>query len=131
MAMKDRHNTVSESVAFDSATIGSNTTTTGATIDMNDVNGFESLEVVVVVSSHTDGDFALSYDESDNGSSWAAAAADDVLGASSLVADGTGRLGYVGKKQFARLSIVSTSVTTGATLAAVAVRGDARHNPTA
>jgi capsule polysaccharide export protein KpsE/RkpR len=40
-------------------------------------------------------------------------------------------IGYVGKKRFVKLSLVSTSVTSGLTAGASAILGAAKHNPVA
>ncbi len=131
MASMDMHNTVNEEIGLATTTIGSNTTTNGLSVDMNDGNGYEGLEFFVLVAAFTDGDYALSLEESDDDSIWVAVSTANTIGASTVSAAGTARTGYVGKKQFARLVVTSTNTTTGADLTAMAVKGFARHNPTA
>lgn len=127
----DMHNTTSEELGLATTTIGSNTTTNGASVDLNDLNGFEGLEFYILVAAFTDGDYALSLEESDDDTIWVAVSAANTIGASTISAAGLARIGYVGKEQFARLVVTSTNVTTGADVTAIAVKGFARHNPTA
>lgn len=133
MASVDIHNSVSQVLALDPVIIATDITTNGNDVDMNDINGFESLEFIMTVGLWTDGDYTLALEESDDGMAWAAVAAANVIGtATTLSADNlTDRLGYVGKKQFARATVVSATTTTGATVTVIAVRSDARHKPTA
>ena len=131
MASMDMHNTTSEELGLATTTINSNTTTNGASVDINDSNGFEGLELYVLVASFTDGHYALTIDESGDDSIFTPTSTDNMIGESTISAAGTARIGYVGKKQFARLVVTSTNVSTGADLTAMAVKGFARHNPTA
>ncbi len=131
MASMDMHNTTSEELGLATTTIGTNTTTNGASVDLNDTNGFEGLEFYVLVAAFTDGDYALTIDESDDDSIFTPTSTANMIGESTISAAGTARIGYVGKKQFARLVVTSTNVSTGADVTAIAVKGFARHNPTA
>lgn len=118
--------------AFDSAAISTDTTTVGLDIDMNDgTNDFEALEIILNCSAFTDGSYTIDLKESDDDSTYTAVAAADILGTNTaIVAINTpSHIGYVGKKRYVRVSVVSTGTTTGATLAAVAIQGEARQTP--
>jgi hypothetical protein len=130
MANIDLKNDISNVDAFTPATIATDTTTAGSIIDMQD---FESLTFLLRASTYTDGTYTpLIEDGDDSGLSDAAAVADAFLigteADAALSAAGESRIGYVGKKRYVRLSYVSTSTTTGATLDAVAVKGSPRHS---
>jgi len=121
-------------------TISSNTTTVGPIID---TKLFESLTFLLNVGDYTDGTYTVTIEHGDDsGLSDTAAVtiADDpqTLIASNplvaadlvLAAAGLKRFGYIGKKRYVRLSVVSTAVTTGAIAAILAIQGHAKSNPT-
>ena len=115
--------------ALTSATISTETTTTGVTVDRT---GFESVTFAVKVEAWTDGNFTLKLQDSANGSTWADVASDFVIGtATALTAVGIDTLGYVGEKQYCRLAVVSVNETAAvnSVLSGVAVKGHARHQP--
>ena len=130
--MRDLHNSIKVSPALNPAAISSNTTTNGAIIDLKD---FDSIEFLIQSGALADGTYTPSItvgDESDL-SDGTAASGTDLLG---TVADATfaatddnkvKKIGYVGIKRYARLSIASTGVTTGGTLGAIVVQGSPRH----
>lgn len=125
--MRDLHNKTSVANAFSAATIATNTTTDGVTVDCQ---GYDAVELIARVGAYTDGAYALSIKESDaSGSGFAAAPASSILGASqSLSAANTvAKLGYIGTKRYIRLSIVSTGTTSGASLSGVALLDRGRH----
>lgn len=129
--MHDLHTKISEKVALNIAAITTNTTTNGASVERT---GSESLEFVIQSGVLTDGAYAVNVQHSDDGSVWAdAVAADDLLGAEPSFAatddNVVKSVGYIGGKKFARIQIVSTGVTTGGTLGAVAVLDHALHQP--
>jgi hypothetical protein len=125
MSSIDLKNDISTLDAFAPAVIGSDTTTVGIEID---TNGFESLTFLSRVSSYTDGTFTPLVEESDvSGSGYTTVAADFLIGSVALTAAGITSLGCVAKKRYIKLSYVSTVVTTGATLDALAVLGSPRH----
>lgn len=133
MASKDLHNNIGVVNALDSTAIGSNTTTNGEVID---TAGFESIEFVIKSETLTDGSYAPTITEGDESDLSDGATATDLIGAASdatfaATDDNTvKKIGYKGGKRYVRLNIVSTGVTTGGTLSAVAVKGNARSKPT-
>jgi len=134
MSSIDLHSQIFCANALSNATIATDTTTVGAIID---TAGYESLEFIIKSGTRTDGTFTpLIQDGDDSGLSDAAAVSDTFLvgteaAAAITASNALGRIGYVGKKRYVRLSIVSTSVTTGCTsFGAVAVLGNCRTQPT-
>ncbi|MBX4992279.1 hypothetical protein ABID08_000709 [Rhizobium binae] len=136
MASRDLHNNLGVAVALNIGAISSNTTTNGAIID---TQGFESVEFVIQSGTLTDGSYAPTITEGDqaNLSDGSATAAADLLGtAASATFAATDdnvakKIGYKGGKRYIRLNIVSTGVTTGGTLGATAIKGNARNRPVA
>jgi hypothetical protein len=134
MSSIDLHSQIFCYNALSNATIATNTTTVGAIID---TAGYESCEFIIKSGTRTDGTYTpLIQDGDDSGLSDAAAVSDTFLvgteaAAAITASNALGRIGYVGKKRYVRLSIVSTSVTSGCTaFGAVAVLGNARTQPT-
>lgn len=132
--MRDLHNSIKASPALNPAAISSNTATNGAIIDLA---GYESLEFVIVSGTLTDGTYTPSIivgDASDL-SDGAAATGSDLLGtiagATFAATDDNKakKIGYVGNKRYARLTITTTGVTTGGTVGAVAIQGSPRSAP--
>lgn len=127
MASVDIHNEMTIDTALTSQTIDSDTTTAGEIID---TEGFEAVEFVMLSGTLTDGAFLpLIQDGDDAALGDAAAVADAFLtnteasAAFALADDDTAkRIGYVGKKRYVRLNIVSSATTDGGNLAAVAVK---------
>lgn len=111
---------------MDIAAISSDTTTNGEIIDTQD---FNALTFVMMVGTRTDGTYTLKVQEGDESDLSDAADADasDLVGTLSDTAvsasNGLSKVGYVGNKRYVRASVVSTSVTTGATVGVVAVLG--------
>jgi hypothetical protein len=140
MASQEIHNDVLQSVARNVAAITTNTTSAGNIIDMR---GYDALEFVVFTGAYTDGTYTPLIEESDaSDMSGSNAVADaDLVGtditsgqeaAAALAAANTAkRIGYVGDKRYVRLSFVSTSVSSGATVGAIALRGKPRVAPVA
>ena len=112
-----------------SATISTETTTTGATITRSDE---ESLTFIVKVESYTDGNFTLKLQESaDSGSTWTDVDSDNVIGtATALTATGTDYLGYNGYEDTVRMAVVSVNETAAvnSVLSGMVIKGDKRHN---
>lgn len=139
MAYKDNHNSIYPRVALNTQAISTNTTTNGNWID---TATYGSLEFILQSGTITDGTYTpLIQDADESDYSDAAAVADDYLlpagggaeAAADFVAadDNTNkRLGYIGGKRYVRLSIVSTGVTTGGTLSAIALLGHPQEAPT-
>lgn len=124
--LRDLHNNLTFSNALDTAAITSDTTTAG---DIIDTKGNNSVEFVIQSGTLTDGAYAVLIEEGEAADlSDAAAVADaDLLGTEAnagfaLTDDNTVKsIGYIGSMRYVRLSIVSTSTTSGGTLGAIAV----------
>lgn len=130
MATKDINTILDVSNAFNATAINSDTDTDGEFID---TQGFYGLTFVAESTAYTDGTYTLQVLESDTAAApdFTATAADFVIGSGTISAvDAPAKIGYVGKKRYARLRIVSTGVTTGATLTATAIRGVPQDAPT-
>lgn len=132
MATQDIQAVVNQVNALDAATISSNTTTVGNSVDMQ---GYESVVFTGQVANYTDGTYTPLLEESDDNSTFTAVADDDLLptgtgqeASAALGAAGTFKIGYRGTSRYLRLSIVSTSVTTGANVAAFAIQGHPHDN---
>jgi len=123
--MRDIHNNIAVENALVSATIGSNTTTTGLTIDRQ---GNDGLEFIVQSGTVTDGNYVLSAESGDASDLNDAVAVDAkyILGSGSFAATDDDSVKSIGVandgKRYARVSIVSTGVTTGGPFSAVAVQ---------
>jgi hypothetical protein len=134
MASFDLHNDVLGAVALNTAAITSSTTTAGNIIDMS---GFEGLEFFIQSGARTDGTYTPLIEEGDEDDLGDAAAVADenLLGteaaAAVAAANTVKRIGYRGHKRYVRLSIVSTGVTSGATVGATAVKARPLVKPTA
>jgi hypothetical protein len=136
MANQDMHNNISNLVALDFQTISTDTTTQGAIID---TQNFYSLEFLLFSGTITDGDYAIKMEDGDDSglSDAADVNSDFILGSLSDAAfaaaddNTTKRVGYVGNKRYVRLSIVSTNVSSGGDLGALAIKGHPRSAPTA
>jgi hypothetical protein len=153
MSQFDLHNYVKTYPALTIQTINSNTATNGAIID---TQYFESLELVILSGTITDGTYVPSiYESDDSGMAGATAITSDFLiGTTNVVeptpsygttvvdpigdatftgADDnkTARIGVLNKKRYVRLTLTSTVVTTGGVLSAVAVLSHPHHVSTA
>lgn len=133
MASVDLKNNISVENALNIQAITTNTTTAGVEVD---TQGFESVTFVIETGSRTDGTVTPLIQESDTSGSFSGSVADeDLIGteaeAALSAAQSRSIIGYVGKKQFVKLSLVSTSVTSGLTAGASAILGAAKHNPVA
>lgn len=131
MASQDLKNNIHVTKALNIAAISSSTTTAGVEID---TAGYESVTFVIESGAYTDGTFTPLVQESDTSGSYSGSVADaDLIGteadAALSAAHGRSLVGYNGKKRYVKLSIVSTSVSSGATVGATAILGHARHNP--
>lgn len=131
----DLHSNVKQVVALDSQDITTSTTTVGNVID---TAGFESLEYLVQSGTITDGAYAFLLEEDDviGFSSSSVVPADETLGVLTGFTDADDdsalRVGSIGKKQFQRLSIVSSGTSSGGTkFSSVAVLGHPKSAPVA
>ena len=99
-----------------------------------DTAGFEALNFAVDLTDYTDGDYQLVILESDDP---AFATSNDTAAISQLPIDtvqsisavGAIQVGYVGHKRFVKLKIVSTNVTTGATMGSIGIFGRPNEAP--
>lgn len=131
---EDVHHSCNGFNAFTTATISTNTTTSGETIDRADYLGIEYFVKLETVAGT--GVFALKVQESDDGSSWSDVSTEETLGVASFdastdSADDVKRIGTVSKKRYSRLQIVSTGVATGSAFNAMVVLTTPRDEPVA
>lgn len=128
----DIYNGVTPKVGLNTAAISSNTTTNGVIID---TLGYGALAFVLNVGARTDGSYTLALTHGDDSglSDGAAPDASDINGAASAVtsAQTLQKLGYVGNKRYVRASVVSTGVTSGATVGVTAILGRPQIGPAA
>lgn len=133
MNIMDLHHSTKDSVGLDSQTISTDTTTLGNIIDMQ---GYESCEFILISGTITDGAYAVTLLEDDAAGMGSAAAvsSDHQLGDAdfALADDDTSkRMGYIGKKRYVRVKIVSTATTSGGVFAGVCIQGAAKSQPVA
>jgi hypothetical protein len=130
MAKVDKASTIKVSNALNTATISSNTTTAGVAINMS---GYESLTLVFEVGALTDGTFTPLVTESDDNVTYTTVSSTFLIGALTPItaANTNVKVGYVGKSQYVKASVVSTVVTTGATVGVKALQTDALSRPVA
>lgn len=132
----DLHNEATSRLGRTLAAITTNTNTDGAIIDTAQ---YESLEFYMISGTITDGVYTaqLFHGNDPALSDGVQLTGEEALGASTaifnLAADSnkTRRIGYVGKKRYVRLRLVSTGVSTGGTVGAIAVLGSPLHGPAA
>lgn len=133
MASVDLKNNIKSLNALNIQAISSNTTTNGVEID---TQGYDSVTFEILTGARTDGTVTPLIQESDTSSSYSGSVADDDLigteaDAALSAAQSRSTVGYVGKKRYVRLSLVSTSVSSGLTAGASVILGSAKHNPVA
>jgi hypothetical protein len=109
------------------ASIGSNTTTNGTTFDRL---GYDDVVFFMQLTARTDGTFTPNVQESDTDGSYTDVADADLYSggvsstpeaAAALAAVGASKIAYRGTKRWLRFNVVSTGVTTGATVAVNAI----------
>jgi hypothetical protein len=133
---RDLHSNIDDRVALDPQAIGSDTTTVGNIID---TAGYESLEFLLWTKTVTDGDYAWKIEHGDDSglSDAADVASTDLLGVlTGFTADTddnkVNRVGYIGKKRYVRMSVVSTNTTTGVdAIGGIAILGHPKRAPVA
>jgi hypothetical protein len=133
MASIDLKNNIAPELAVDIQAISSDTTTVGTEVD---TAGFESVTFILTTGAYTDGNYTLLIEDTDTtGTGYVAVDDSFLIGTEAettlSAANDSSRIGYVGKKQFVRASIVSDTTTTGATAGAVVLLGSALSNPVA
>lgn len=137
--MRDLFNNIKVAQAINPAAVASNTTVNGSVID---TYGYDSLAFAVTSGTLTDGTYTFKIQHGDqaNLSDAVDCIASEVhaaSGANSLVFAATDdnvtkKIGYAqGKaiKRYVRLVLTTTGVTTGGTIAAVALQADAAKKP--
>ncbi|MBZ9674546.1 hypothetical protein [Mesorhizobium sp. ES1-1] len=130
----DSANGMTPKVALNTAAITSSTTTNGVILD---TQGYNALTFVLNVGARTDGTYTLAVTHGDDSglSDGATPAADDLVGTAAgtavAAAQTMKKLGYVGNKRYVRVSVVSTGVTSGATVGATAILGRPTVGPAA
>lgn len=140
--MLDNYNRISGAAALTPRTISSNATTNGTAVDLTSVNnGSNTLVFMVEAGTITDGTYVFSLQDSPDNSAWTNVAAPYLQAPASLTwtsatAAGTIlKIGYLGNaggaSRYVRLVAVSTGVTSGAVLAAVAILGGGESLPAA
>lgn len=121
-------------VGLNTAAISSSTTTNGNIIDTQD---FNSLTFVLNVGARTDGTYTLAIQHGDaaNLSDAATPDASDLVGTTAATAVSAAqtmsKIGYVGNKRYVRCNVVSTSVSSGATVGVTALLGRPAVGPVA
>ncbi len=130
MASYDQKTSLKAVKALNIASIATNTTTVGPSID---TTGFESITLFIELGARTDGTFLPVVQGSDDNSTFADVTDGFLIGteaeASLNTANTIKSIGYVGKRRYVRLSIVSSGVTSGATVSATAILADAVKRP--
>lgn len=134
MASYDQKTELKTQPALNPSAIASNTTTVGTAVN---TLTFEAVTFSIQSGTITDGVYTPVVEDSSDNVTYAPVADDFLIGteaeAAFVAADDNvcKRIGYVGKKQYARLSIVSTGVTTGGALSAQAILGEPFVGPVA
>ena len=132
MASYDQKTSLKAVKAFNIASIASNTTTAGSSID---TKGFESLTLFFELGARADGTFLPLVQDSDDNSTFADVIDAFLIGteaeASLSTANSIKIIGYVGKKRYVKASIVSSAVASGATASATAILANAAKRPVA
>jgi hypothetical protein len=133
MSAYDISSSIAYDSAFNTAAIATDTTTNGEIID---TLGYQSLDFAVLSGTLTDGAYTITLEDGDaaNLSDASTVASTSLVGSLPAFADTEDNtvkhVGYVGKKRYVRLSIVSTSTSSGGTFSAVALKGNAASRPT-
>lgn len=133
MASRDLKNDIKIANALNIASISTNTTTAGVEID---TQGFESVTFEIITGARTDGTVTPLIQETDTSGSYSGSVDDDNLigleaDAALSTAQSRSRVGYIGTKRYVKLSLVSTSVTTGLTAGASVILGNPKSAPVA
>lgn len=120
---------------LESAVIASNTDTefTAALVNViDDSYVYESVTFIGAVTAYTDGSYIVKLQESEDNVTWTDCIDDDMLpsgGTNPITELSNVRIGYIGKQQYVRPVVTSTTVTTGATISLQSVLGNPNHQP--
>ena len=133
MASRDLKNDIKIVNGVNITSITTNTTTGGVEVD---TQGYESVTIEVITGARTDGTVTPLLQESDVTATYSGSVADeDLIGLEADAAlsalNARSRFGYIGKKRYIKVSLVSTSVTTGLTAGASVILGNPKSAPVA
>lgn len=136
--MRDMKNNIATARTISPAAITA--TASGSSVDLQ---GYESATFLVMAGAWTDGSHVLSAEESDDGSSWSAVAAADLIGTfptfeddsspagESMSAGASYRVGYIGNSRYIRAkTTVSGGPSTGAVYGVDVILGNPHTRPT-
>jgi hypothetical protein len=130
MASYDQKTLLKPVKALNIGAITTNTTTVGNSIDLV---GFSACTILVELGARTDGTFTPVVQDSDDNSVFADVIDQFLIGTELEAVVNTANtiktIGYVGKKRYVKLSLVSSAVTSGATASATAILGHSAVNP--
>ena len=130
MASYEQKTSLKPVKALNITAITSSTTTVGSSID---TKGFESLTLFVELGARTDGTFLPLVQDSDDDINFANVDDQFLIGTEAEAQINTANtiktIGYVGKKRYVKLSIVSTADTSGATVSATGILANASVKP--
>lgn len=137
MATRDLHNNIAPKRAISPVSVADNTAQVSQIIDLN---GYESLEFVILAGALADADvtFTVLVEDGAAANLSDAAAVDDkfLLGTEAQAGfkfdsdDKVFKIGYVGPKRYVRLTITPANNASAALLAAVAILGHPHNRPT-
>ncbi len=113
-----------------------NATVNGTTVDKSVFNNmFKVVSFVVQAGTLVDGTTTITMEDSDNGSSWATADSSYVQGTLPVIASTADNaiyeFAYLGPKRYVRIVATQASATSGGTMGAIALLGQARRTPVA
>ena len=133
MASRDLKNNIKIVNGLNITSIASNTTTAGVEVD---TAGYESVTIEVITGARNDGTVTPLLQESDVSGTYSGSVDDaDLIGleadAALSTAHSRARFGYTGTKRYVKVSLVSTSVTTGLTAGASVILGNSKTSPVA
>lgn len=125
---RSTYNHVRVAQALPPGALRTNGAVNGTIVDrfVNDVY-YRSATIVIHSGAITDGTHTVTIEDSDNGSSWAAADAADLQGSPPAITGSDDNkvyeVGYVGAKRYIRAVLTTASATTGGFVDAVAILG--------
>ena len=133
MASRDLKNDIKIVNGLNIAAISTSTTTAGVEVD---TQGYESVTFEIITGARTDGTVTPLIQESDTSGSYSGSVSDDDLigteaDAALSTAHSRSKVGYIGTKRYVKLSLVSTSVTSGLTAGASVILGNPKTAPVA
>lgn len=137
MAKSTLYNDVMARNSLNVATRTANTTVNGTGVDKTDpsggVDGFTTCVMVVSAGPVTDGTHTVIIQDSDDNSSYGAAAAGDIQGGpialTSASANTVAEIGYTGVKRYVRASVTTAGATSGGTFGALFILGGETSTP--